>query len=85
MKEERQGNLSLGQFTQTTDGAVGYQVSCKVQDATSPTHLRTVAAAVVDTVHAPPAMIFLHDKHPQIPTALRLTESCTMLSAMFLD
>lgn len=40
------------------------------------THLRTVAAAVVETVHAPPAMTFLQELHFQIPTAWRLTESC---------
>ena len=39
------------------------------------TNLRTVAAAVVDTVHAPPAITFLHERHSQIPTAVRLTES----------
>lgn len=39
------------------------------------THLRTVAAAVVETVHAPPAMTFLHELHFQIPTAWRFTES----------
>lgn len=33
------------------------------------TYLRTVAAAVVETVHAPPATTFLHDLHPQMPTA----------------
>lgn len=39
------------------------------------THLRTVAAAVVETVHAPPAMTFLQDEQFQIPTADRLTVS----------
>ena len=39
------------------------------------THLRTVAAAVVETVHAPPATVFLQALHSQIPTAVRLTES----------
>lgn len=33
------------------------------------THLRTVAAAVVETVHAPPAMTFRQALHFQIPTA----------------
>lgn len=33
------------------------------------TYLRTVAAAVVDTVQAPPAITFLHDPHFQMPTA----------------
>jgi len=37
--------------------------------------LRTVAAAVVDTVHAPPAMTFLHELQFQIPTAERFTVS----------
>ena len=32
-------------------------------------YLRTVAAAVVDTVHAPPAITFLHAEHFQMPTA----------------
>jgi hypothetical protein len=39
------------------------------------THLRTVAAAVVERVHAPPAMTFLQERHSQMPTALRLTLS----------
>ena len=42
------------------------------------THLRTVAAAVVETVHAPPAITFLHELHFQIPTAWRFTESCSI-------
>ena len=41
----------------------------------APTYLRTVAAAVVDTVQAPPAMVFLHALHDQIPTAVLFTES----------
>lgn len=41
------------------------------------TDLRTVAAAVVDTVQAPPAMTFLHARHFQMPTAVRFTESYT--------
>ena len=41
------------------------------------TDLRTVAAAVVETVHAPPAMTFLHELLFQIPTAWRFTESYT--------
>jgi hypothetical protein len=40
------------------------------------TNLRTVAAAVVDTVHAPPAMTFLHAEQFQMPTAFRFTLSC---------
>jgi hypothetical protein len=39
------------------------------------TYLRTVAAAVVETVHAPPAMTFLHDPQFHIPTAVLFTES----------
>jgi len=38
--------------------------------------LRTVAAAVVETVHAPPAMTFLHAEQFQMPTARRFTLSC---------
>ena len=38
-------------------------------------YLRTVAAAVVDTVHAPPAITFLHAEHFQMPTAWRFTVS----------
>lgn len=37
--------------------------------------LRTVAAAVVVTVHAPPAMVFLQALQFQIPTADLFTES----------
>lgn len=36
---------------------------------------RTVAAAVVATVQAPPARVFLQARHFQIPTAERFTES----------
>lgn len=39
-------------------------------------HLRTVAADVVETVHAPPAITFLHEEQFQIPTAVRFTVSC---------
>jgi len=39
------------------------------------TVLRTVAAAVVETVHAPPAITFLHEWQFQMPTAVRFTES----------
>lgn len=39
------------------------------------TYLRTVAAAVVETVHAPPAITFLHDPQFQMPTAVLFTES----------
>ena len=39
------------------------------------THLRTVAAAVVETVHAPPAIVFLQALQCQIPTAVLFTES----------
>jgi hypothetical protein len=36
---------------------------------------RTVEAAVVPTVHAPPAITLWHPLHFQIPTAVRLTLS----------
>lgn len=39
------------------------------------TYLRTVAAVVVETDQAPPAIVFLHDEQCQIPTAVLLTES----------
>lgn len=39
------------------------------------TVLRTVAAAVVDTVQAPPAITLRQDLQSQIPTADRLTVS----------
>ncbi len=45
------------------------------EDSKNPTHLRTVAAAVVVTVHAPPAIVFLHALQCQIPTAVLFTES----------
>ena len=38
-------------------------------------YLRTVAAVVVETDHAPPAIVFLHAEQCQIPTAVLLTES----------
>lgn len=40
------------------------------------TDLRTVAAAVVETVQAPPAVVFLQALQCQMPTAVRLTASC---------
>lgn len=43
-------------------------------------YLRTVAAAVVEIVHAPPAMTFLHARQFQIPTADRFTESWMIIS-----
>ena len=42
------------------------------------THLRTVAAEVVETVHAPPAMTFLHEEQFQIPTFVLFTVSCSI-------
>jgi len=39
------------------------------------THLRTVAAAVVDTTQAPPARTLLHALHLQMPTFVRFTAS----------
>lgn len=38
-------------------------------------YLRTVAAAVVETVQAPPATVFLQALQFQMPTACRFTES----------
>jgi hypothetical protein len=46
------------------------------------TYLRTVAAAVVETVQAPPAMTFLHAEQFQMPTAERLTLSCNPFSSI---
>jgi hypothetical protein len=42
--------------------------SCK-EGLSRGAYLRTVAAAVVDTVHAPPAIDFLHAEQFQMPTA----------------
>jgi hypothetical protein len=57
-------------------GAAYYQeVECAA-------YLRTVAAAVVETVQAPPAITFLHARHFQIPTAVLLTESCTKANGL---
>ena len=39
------------------------------------THLRTVAAAVVVSVQAPPAVVLRHALQYHMPTALRFTES----------
>ncbi len=55
--EEKRGKKGLRQLPSCREGSREW------------THLRTVAAAVVDTVHAPPAMDFLHAEHFQIPTA----------------
>lgn len=46
-----------------------------IKDGLQNAHLRTVAAAVVETVQAPPAVVFLQALQCQIPTAVRLTES----------
>ena len=38
-----------------------------------------MAAVVVETDQAPPAIVFLHAEQCQIPTAVLLTESCSFL------
>ena len=49
-------------------------LSCK-EGLNRRVYLRTVVAAVVDTVHAPPAIVFLHAEQFQMPTARRFTVS----------
>ena len=67
--------LRLRDFPHTTYSAACYvSIAAAILDNIT-THLRTVAAAVVETVHAPPAMTFLHELHFQMPTATRFTES----------
>jgi hypothetical protein len=70
-------HLDLRQFTQTSYGAErekGSSFHCGNPTSTK-TYLRTVAAVVVETVQAPPAIVFLHAEQCQIPTAVLLTES----------
>jgi len=57
-------------------GKVTHKAYASVNSRSRRTVLRTVAAAVVETVQAPPAMTFLHDLHFQMPTASRLTTPC---------
>ena len=67
----------LCQLAQPTNGAIpkpGVDQQLTVV-AESIAYLRTVAAAVVETVHAPPATVFWHALHFQMPTAWRFTES----------
>lgn len=66
--------LSLCNFAQPTDGAEEPSISANAIRLGA-AHLRTVAAAVVETVQAPPAMTFLHALQPQMPTADRFTVS----------
>lgn len=51
----------------------------------SMTHDRTVAAAVVERAHAPPAMTLLHALHSQMPTLVRLTESLPQKVHVYLE
>lgn len=62
---------SLGDLPQPTNRADNRNIVSLWQWAgdEDKTHLRTVAAAVVETVHAPPAMTFRQALHFQIPTA----------------
>lgn len=74
--------LLLGQLAKTTDGTGNAERGMSAVEfmrlprVIGVTHLRTVAAAVVETVHAPPAVVFLQALQCQMPTAVRLTESC---------
>lgn len=63
-----ENTLCLGDLAQPADSAVK-EISPWYLNTGAVTYLRTVAAAVVDTVQAPPAITFLHDPHFQIPTA----------------
>ena len=72
--EKGRGGLSLRDFPQTTNRADWRELT-KSQEFGESAYLRTVAAAVVDTVQAPPAIVFLQALHDQIPTAFLFTES----------
>ena len=76
MVMERRETLNLRQFTQTSYSTEREQIkfNVEIQHAVN-THLRTVAAVVVETDQAPPAIVFLHAEQCQIPTAVLLTES----------
>ena len=73
--EIRPTTLRLCQLPQPTDRAGTVVNNTAILQVVEITYLRTVAAAVVETVHAPPAMTFLHELHFQMPTAWRFTES----------
>lgn len=62
--------------TQPQTGQHSEQGRARRNEGERGTDLRTVAAAVVETVQAPPAVVFLQALQCQIPTAVRLTESC---------
>ena len=68
------GTLSLRDFSQAANRTDSRSLAGP-REFGRPAYLRTVAAAVVDTVQAPPAMVFLQALHDQIPTAVLLTES----------
>ena len=55
------------------------------ENAETETYDRTVAAAEVLSVQAPPAMTFLQARHSQMPTALRLTESLPQKVQVYLE
>jgi hypothetical protein len=64
----------LAKSTNSAESAE-YRELTRTDEGRRDAYLRTVAAAVVDTVHAPPAMTFLHALQFQIPTAVLFTES----------
>lgn len=74
MKRQNEA-LCFREFPQPTNSAADRLEARFVKNSNS-TYLRTVAAAVVVTVHAPPATVFLHALQFQIPTAVLFTESC---------
>ena len=71
-------SLNLRQLTQSSYGTeIEENELAFIQGIhyASKTYLRTVAAVVVETDQAPPAIVFLHAEQCQIPTAVLLTES----------
>lgn len=60
-------------------------LSARHRNRTLCTHDRTVAAAEVLSVHAPPAMTFLQARHSQMPTDWRLTESLPQKVHVYLE
>ena len=74
-KKRREGEEKVKKFRQHFPSSERQKEGARQRGVESPTHLLTVAAAEVVTVHAPPAITFLQALHSQIPTAVRFTES----------
>lgn len=70
--------LDLGDFPQTTDGRAGSgsgggPIDVEILPSVIVLVSKQKSLRTYETVQAPPAMVLWHERHSQIPTALRLT------------